>query len=283
MAEKAKYEPRELRACKAVLSEIMNILSEYLDNIVLIGGNVPPLLFPDREEDYLGTIDVDLAVDPADSGVITLQHIVDSLLGAGYRRGDYHFRLERAVHLAGENEPVMIFVDLLATADTGVDQEESDFFEMGIKFLETESCRLAFDNNEEKTIEGNLPDGSVYRGRIRIPGTLQLIAMKGLAWEDRKDDKDAYDIYFCLDLGKDDLDTLITQGSQFVEEGQTKRSLQYVERNFRTVEHPGPVAVARFMEIADMEEKEIIKRDASEKVTYFVKGLGIKSVLDFGL
>ena len=125
MVENAKCEARELRACKAVLSEIIKTLSIYLDNIVLIGGSVPPLLFPDREEDYLGTIDVDIAVDPADSGVIILQHVIDNLLSAGYEKGDQRFRLEKAVQLAGENEPVKICVDLLTTAGTGIEQERS--------------------------------------------------------------------------------------------------------------------------------------------------------------
>ncbi|MBN2025675.1 MAG: hypothetical protein JW854_02770 [Actinobacteria bacterium] len=281
MVENVKPEPREVRACKAVLFEIMKILAGYLDNIVLIGGNVPPLLFPDREEDYAGTIDVDLAVDPADSGISILQHIIDDLLRAGYEKGNERFRLERAVHLSGEDEPVKIYVDLLTTADTGIDQKKSDFFEMGIAFLEAEGCRLAFDTNEEKTIEGTLPDGGIFRGRIRIPGTLQLIAMKGLAWEDRKEDKDAYDIYFCLDLGRDELNALIEQGAQFIKEEQIKRSLQYIGKNFRSPEYPGPVAVARYISTADTQESELIKRNASEKVTYFIRGLGIRSVLDF--
>lgn len=47
-------------ASRAVLIEVMNILGAFRDEIVLVGGWVPDLLYPGRG--HMGSLDVDLAV-----------------------------------------------------------------------------------------------------------------------------------------------------------------------------------------------------------------------------
>jgi hypothetical protein len=47
-------------ASRAVLIEVMNILGAFRDEMVLVGGWVPDLLYPDRG--HMGSLDVDLAV-----------------------------------------------------------------------------------------------------------------------------------------------------------------------------------------------------------------------------
>ena len=49
-----------ITASRAVLIEVMNVLVLFRDEIVLVGGWVPDLLYPDRG--HLGSLDVDLAV-----------------------------------------------------------------------------------------------------------------------------------------------------------------------------------------------------------------------------
>jgi hypothetical protein len=47
-------------ASRAVLIEVMNVLGVFRDKIVLIGGWVPDLLYPNSG--HIGSLDVDLAV-----------------------------------------------------------------------------------------------------------------------------------------------------------------------------------------------------------------------------
>ena len=47
-------------ASRAVLIEVLNVLGAFRDDIVLVGGWVPELLYPDRG--HIGSLDVDLAV-----------------------------------------------------------------------------------------------------------------------------------------------------------------------------------------------------------------------------
>ena len=63
MVTRQDYESDAVQAARAVAIELTHLLSEYRENIVLIGGWVPELLCPQAEEAYVGSLDVDLALD----------------------------------------------------------------------------------------------------------------------------------------------------------------------------------------------------------------------------
>jgi len=49
MVKQSDYREPEVRACLSVLLEIMTILGEFRENIIIVGGNVPPLLIVKRD------------------------------------------------------------------------------------------------------------------------------------------------------------------------------------------------------------------------------------------
>lgn len=51
----------EVDACRSVLVEVLTILAKDLDKLVVVGGWVPELAFPERG--HIGSLDVDLALD----------------------------------------------------------------------------------------------------------------------------------------------------------------------------------------------------------------------------
>jgi len=55
------YSAGQIEAAHRILVEIVNILHEYEEDILIVGGWVPDLLFPDRY--HIGSIDVDLLVN----------------------------------------------------------------------------------------------------------------------------------------------------------------------------------------------------------------------------
>ena len=60
---KVDYPKLAVKAAESVLLELVHILGEYLDSIVVIGGMVPRYLTKETEEPYVGTTDVDLALN----------------------------------------------------------------------------------------------------------------------------------------------------------------------------------------------------------------------------
>ena len=63
MVKQSDYTPPETQACLSVLVEVMTVLGEFRENIVIVGGNVPPLLIKSADVKHPGTMDIDLALD----------------------------------------------------------------------------------------------------------------------------------------------------------------------------------------------------------------------------
>ena len=72
-------------ASRAVLIEVMNVLGVFRDKIVLVGGWVPDLLYPNSG--HIGSLDVDLAVSQSAIGANAYETILNRMIEAGYRQG----------------------------------------------------------------------------------------------------------------------------------------------------------------------------------------------------
>lgn len=52
MVAKTDYGRREVEASHSVLLELIHVLGEFRDYIVVVGGSVPPLLYPHVADKY---------------------------------------------------------------------------------------------------------------------------------------------------------------------------------------------------------------------------------------
>ena len=59
---RADYPPDAVEAARSVLVELVHILGEYRDDMVIVGGWVPPLLLADSTG-HVGSTDVDIALN----------------------------------------------------------------------------------------------------------------------------------------------------------------------------------------------------------------------------
>jgi hypothetical protein len=57
------YSTQAVEAARSVMMELVRLLSEYHDDMVIIGGWVPDLLLPAAETKHIGSTDVDLALN----------------------------------------------------------------------------------------------------------------------------------------------------------------------------------------------------------------------------
>lgn len=58
------YDDRGARAAHAVLLELGQVLGAHREAMVVIGGSVPSLLMPNADPAHVGTLDIDLDLDP---------------------------------------------------------------------------------------------------------------------------------------------------------------------------------------------------------------------------
>jgi hypothetical protein len=63
MVTRPDYNREAVEACYSVMLEIVNVLGEFRDHIVVVGGWVPYLLIKDKRDEHTGSLDIDLALD----------------------------------------------------------------------------------------------------------------------------------------------------------------------------------------------------------------------------
>lgn len=225
-------------ASHAVLIEVMNVLGSFRDEIVLVGGWVPELLYPNRG--HMGSIDVDLAVSRTALRPNAYQTILSRMLKADYSHhaSPTHFTKK----VAGVEEPVK--VDLVS----GQYQEGDKAQTIHVDELELNTLRgldLAFDVSQEIEISGTMPDGAQNTVRARIVRPEGFILIKAFALDERQKEKDAYDIHFVLRNYEPHVEALADRVRPLLSNGLARAGYEILRAKFATLESVGPSGAAR--------------------------------------
>lgn len=269
---KSDYRQPLVEAANQVLLEVTRLLYEYRDGIVVVGGSVPGLLFSDAIPEHIGSIDVDLALDPhvlEEEGYRTIKEL---LLQRGYEIGEQPYIFYRKVKVG--NQEISVHIDFLSGEYGGTTTSHRTQKIQDMHPRKARACDLAFLNPVQILIEGQLPDkGGKDQAFVNVASIVPFLIMKAEALVGRMKEKDAYDIYYCLRNYPGGLDALLEAFKTFPEHGLVKEGLDILAAKFASLEHTGPVSVTIFMDETDPETIEFTRRDAYERVKYLLSHL----------
>jgi hypothetical protein len=232
----AKFDPTS--ASRAVLLEVANVLGAFRNDLVIVGGWVPELLYPDRG--HIGSLDVDLAVAPTALADNVYQTILQRLLDAGYVHRSPPTRFDKVV--VGVDAPIK--VDLISGQYMGGEKAS----QIDVNALQINTLRgldLAFEASDEIEISGMMPDGTHNVVRARIVRPEAFILIKAFALDERAKEKDAYDIAFVLECYQPNLAMLADRVRSQLRTGLGAEALQILEGKFASLDSAGPVWAAR--------------------------------------
>ena len=228
----------QIEASRSVLIEVANVLGSFRDHLVLVGGWVPELLFPNRG--HMGSLDVDLAVAPTALADNAYQTICRRLLDAGYIHKIDPTCFVKEV--AGAPEPVK--VDLISGQyQAGQKSTAIRINELALSSLK--GTDLAFEACDVLEITGRMPDGMQNVVRVRIVRPEAFILIKAFALDERTKDKDAYDIAFVLRRYEPNLPTLAEQLRPHVAKGLGREAYEILKAKFASIDSVGPDRAAR--------------------------------------
>ncbi|MFH1355698.1 MAG: hypothetical protein ABII18_01070 [bacterium] len=264
MVTKDDYREGAVQAAHAVLLELVHLLGAFRNDIVLIGGWVPGLLFPDSEPKHIGSTDVDLAFNHKTITNETYETICNLLIKGGYKEGKQPFIFFRNIELYGKNYEVQ--VDLLAGEYEGTGKSRRHQKIQDIRARKARGCDLAFEQPIEVRIEGILPEGGKDSVLVRVSSIVPFIIMKSFALADRLKEKDAWDIHFCLQNYPGGLEALATAFQPFLLHGLVKEGLNNIAEKFASIDHIGPKFVADFEGIDDNEKRAMRQREVYERI-----------------
>jgi hypothetical protein len=184
----------EVAACKSVLMEVLTILGKDLDKLAVVGGWVPELVFPNRG--HIGSLDVDLALDARKLKPMAYESIRKKLVDSAYQQApDMPNRFFRLI----ENTTHEIKVDFITGEFADIAAEGTHIPIQEMPVWKARGVDLAFEFQQEVSIEGLLPGGEHNRLTVRLPAIGAYVCIKAITLSERMKRKDAYDIYFCID------------------------------------------------------------------------------------
>jgi hypothetical protein len=209
----------------------------------------------------------------------TYQTILKSFLKRGYTQDKKQpFRFFRKVKVEGAFQPsafqpdafqmpIEVEVDLIAGEYGGTSKEHRTQKVQDIRARKARGCDLAFDSSITVTLEGEPPDGGKDKVSFKVAGIVPFLVMKGMAMFERMKEKDAHDIYYCVEHYSGGVEGLAAEFVPPIKNKLITEGLGKIRSKFASIEHIGPKWVADFLEKADKEDRDIIMRRAYEKLS----------------
>ena len=255
-------------AAHRILVELVNIFGEYKDDIRIVGGWVPDLMFPG--EGHIGSVDVDVLINHLTLQDEGYQNMSRILQNNGYtEHPDKYFSFVKTVVIEGVSYDVD--VDILAGMYGGTQAKRRSQHVQGVKALKATGGNFAFDFPPQRiSIEAMRPDGAMDVAHVSVVAVVPYLIMKAAALG-RGKAKDAYDIYFLIKHYKGGVKELAkefctAEGKKLIHEMKEKLGGKFASETYA-----GPKDVADFLELVDDEEIDMIKRDAFEQVQALLK------------
>ena len=232
-------------------------LGDLLDEIVVVGGLVPYLLIdqeklPSGLEPHVGTMALDMGLAAAILNRERYRELGRRLRDAGFEpevneQGNRKLQTWTAgfkTWTAGTPHPVAVdfLIPPIEETDEGgrLRHLESDLAAMIIPGLE-----LAFKDRRWKVLSGRIPSGAWATREIPVCGPGAFTVLKALAFGNRAENKDAYDLFYVWSgVGVPDVaESLVPlQPDTDIED-----ALSVIERDFCHHDGPGPIGTARFI------------------------------------
>ena len=271
VTSRADYPTDAVAAAKSVLVELVHILGEYRDDMVIVGGWVPPLLMPDSNG-HVGSTDVDIVLNHLAEHDGVYARISESLTANKYIQDDSQpFIWYKDVSLDGDS--VTVEVDFLAGVYGGRSTRHRTQQVQDLKPRKARGADLLIpDGTVERQVEGRLPGGALDTVTVRVAGVAPYLVMKCAALESRIKEKDAYDIWFVLANYPGGSAAIVSEFIPFADHGLVQEAMLVLDSKFNSPTHFGPVSVAMFLELSG-DDALIAQRDAYERVQSVLAGL----------
>ena len=280
-AHHTDYDEATTARCERALVTLLGDLGPWRERIYLAGGLAPRYLvgqLPEGARAHVGTTDVDLVIGLAlgDETPETYRTLQNNLEKAGFKQGEPSFRWLRDV------EGVKVVVEFLCETDAvepgRIFKPKGEGTGSKLGAFNVRGAHLARDDYIERELEGERLDGGGHsKVTVRIANLLPYTVLKVFAFQDRHENKDAYDLVFTLLHAEDGPGAAgeAARSSPVAAEAQLTESLSLLKERFRDVEQDGPSAYGLFLAGPDDDdERARLRREAVATVRAFLRGFG---------
>jgi hypothetical protein len=240
------YKREDLELVRQTCLYVATKLGDLLDDLVVVGGLVPSLLIPDEslpagEDVHIGTTDLDLGLSLA--------------LLEKKRYEDFSLRLYRADFKPDMNEEgnptlqrwkitpsagLKVTLDFLIPPSLAADKGGD------LRHIQKDLAAVITPGKQKVSLKGLTLLGEMTNRDIWVCGPGAFVVLKALAFDQRGESKDAYDLYFLIRNYGRSVDDVCRCLSPLLKEVETKKALEILNRDFVEPDGVGPSRVAQF-------------------------------------
>jgi hypothetical protein len=268
------YDEVTTARCERALVTLLGDIGPWKDRIYLAGGLAPRYIvgtLPEGARPHVGTTDVDLVIGIAveDDSPEAYRTLENNLKKGGFK-DEASFRWKKTV------EDVTVTVEFLCETDKvepGRIFKPKDGLGSGLGAFNVRGAHLVTRDYIEVDIEADrFDDGGRSRVTVRVANILSYTVLKILAFQDRHENKDSYDLVFCLLNYGDGPEEAgrVAQASAIRDTEQVHEALRLLAERYESADDDGAVAYAAFLDDGDAENAARLRQEAVAVVRDFL-------------
>jgi hypothetical protein len=270
------YDSVTTARCERALVTLLGDLGPWRERVFLVGGLAPRYIVGPLSEGvpaHIGTTDVDLVIGLAlgDDTPETYRTLENNLKRAGFSAVN-SFRWTRLID--GISMQVEFLCETTDVEPGRIFKPRGESLGSGLGAFNVRGAQLAATDFTEHEVEAErLDNGGLSTVAVRVCGLLPYIVLKILAFQDRHDNKDAYDLTFCLLNFGDGPNAagIAAASSPAVSHPQVVGALRLLHERFADSDRDGPASYAAFLAQPDDEESAArLRREAAAVVKAFL-------------
>jgi len=248
----SEYSSEQAELVRATCLYVATRLGDLMDDVVVVGGLVPSLLIdpralPEGVTAHIGTLDLDVGLSLAllDKGLY--RAFAGRLRDAGFApdKTEDGRPIRQRWRITGAGS---VTVDFLIEPSLATDQGgklrdiESDF-----AAIIAPGLKLAFQDRRRVRIGGTTIRGEKATRDVWTCGPGAFVALKALAFRNRGEPKDAYDLYYLLRNFGSGIEDVVACLAPLLSDDEAQHALQVLRDDFLDLDGIGPRRVAEFV------------------------------------
>ena len=268
------YDETTTARCERALVTLLGDIGPWSNRVYLAGGLAPRYIvgtLPAGARPHVGTTDVDLviALTLADESPEAYRTLENNLRKAGFH-DDSSFQWSRKV------DGMTVTVEFLCETDQ---VEPGRIFKpkqgagSGLGAFNVPGAQLVSRDFTSVDIEADRLDvGGRSKVTARVAGILSYTVLKTLVFQDRHENKDAYDLVYCLlNYGDGPHDAARAAKRSAIHDAlQVAHGLRLLGERFETADHDGPRAYSAFLDDGDTDAAAQRRQEAVAVVREFL-------------
>lgn len=247
----AGYSPEMTRLVRATCLYVATKLGDFMDEVVVVGGMVPSLLIdqtalPPGVEAHTGTMDLDMGLSFGLVSEARYHAVADRVRAAGFKPAVEDGKLIRQRWMHPDAGGVTIDF-LIEPATEGTKGGTLQNLESDLAAINTPGLHLAFQDRRVITIDDVTIHGERASRSVNVCGPGAYVTLKALAFRNRGENKDAYDLYYLLRSLDGGVGATAAALHPHLADPDAQRAIEILRADFTQHDGLGPLRTAEFL------------------------------------